>query len=56
MKTILSCIILSCAVFCISCGSDDPPPTHTVRTIHYVPAKPKPQPAGPEAFEPVKRF
>ena len=56
MKRLLSCLILAIAGFCISCGSDDPPPTQTViRETQYVPVKPK-KPSGPERFEPVNRY
>lgn len=55
MKTILSCVILATAAFCISCGSDEPPQQTVVRETRYVPVKPK-KPTGPEAFEPVNRY
>ena len=41
MKTILSCVILATAAFCISCGSDEPPQQTVIRETRYVPVKPK---------------
>ena len=55
MKTLLSCMILVSAGFCISCAKDPPPTQTTIRETRYVPYKPK-KPSGPENFEPVNRY